>query len=490
MKERFLRLIRNHTFQVVALVVIYILIACFLSLSRHYHHLTFFDLGVYAQSLQSTLHGDILYSSLTGMNYLGYHFSPILFLLVPIFWLAPYAETLLIVLSIALGASGYLVYKLARIRGLKHRTALFVEVLFLLSPLVWGVNLSEFHGVALAVPTLLIMLIGLIQRRWKIFAIGLVLSLMVQETTILVLIVFGLVMLIAQYMKSKKVDKMYLVILFSAIVTYGIAVVVARAVSGMDVPPMLQFASIRYSYLGEPIGGVYLGALRSFFSLSSMYLLLAYFLPLGFLPLFSPRWAAPAIFILVGSMLATYSWQHYVCHYPAAAIPFLFMALITTLIWMEGKGRVQLFLQRAWKVLPVAMIAITVLVNVVPIGMPREVFTRINILRVSSHDKAINRVISQIPDGVTVTAQLHIFPHLCIRTDAYAPQLGDALVYWLGDFGVPIRDTEYLVIDSTTPYPVYHFVWGWTEEIFQNYLQHKYDLVDEMDGVSLYRLKP
>ncbi len=485
MKERFSSLIRNPTFQAVALAIVYILVASFISLLKHYSYDTYaFDLGIFAQSLKSTLQGDILYNPSEGMCHLGYHFQPILFLLVPIFWLAPYCETLLVVQSIALGAGGYLVYKLARIWGVKHRVALFIEVLFLVSPLVWGVNFFDFHPVALATPTLLIMLIGLVQRRWKLFGIGLVLSLMIKETVILALGVFGVVMLIAQYWKNKKVDKAYLTILLSSVATYGIAIVVAKAVSGMDTSPMQMYgSSVRYPFLAKPFGQMLLGALSTFFSGSSMSTLVAYFLPLGFLPLFSPLWAAPAIFILLVYMLTPIAWPPLIHQHPATALPFLFAALVNTLVWMEGKGRIQLRLQRIWRFLPLAMITISILVSLTPIGAIE--FTQIEGLP-GSHAAATDKVIASIPDGATVTAPNHIFTHLCLRTDTYMLYWSDLFIpnRFTGDFGFPAQETEYVVIDwqrkQTSPE-------GWVEDTIADELNEKYRLVTQIDDVSLYK---
>jgi uncharacterized membrane protein len=481
--QRLRRLIHNPTFQAVALAVAYIFFASSISLLHHYSYETYaLDLGAFAQSLQSTLHGDILYNTPCGMSQLGYHFSPILFLLAPIFWLFPYCETLLIVQSIALGASGYLVYKLARIQQLSHRTALFVEVLFLLSPLVWGVNFFDFHAVAFAVPMLLIMLIGLVQKRWKLFALGLVLSLMTREDVIMALAVFGLVMLIAQYVKNKKLDKAYLAIFASSIAMFGIAVVVARAVSGMDVPPILMYGSLRYTYLNEPFGQMLLGALGTFFSGWSMLLLLAYFAPLGFLPLFSPLWAAPALLILAMGMFSTKAGLHELTQYSAPAIPFLFMALIITLTQIREKGRYP-FLRKAWKFLPVAMIVVALSVS-----LPYTILRGATLP--GSHAEAIDRVIALIPDGTTVSAPNHIFPHLCLRTTTYMPpwptEADPNSLY--GDFGVPDRETDYVVIDSQRkqPYPG----GGWWEDAIADYLKERYDLLAQMDGVSLYKLKP
>ncbi len=476
------RLVRNHTSQAIVLAVLYIIAASIVALLRHYSYHTYaLDLGSFAQALQSTLRGEVLYTTTCGMSQLGYHFSPILFLLVPIFWLAPYCETLLIVQSVALGLSGYLVYRLARIQQLSHRTALFIEVLFLFSPLVWGVNFFDFHEVALAIPMLLIMLIGLVQKKWKLFALGFALSLMTKEDVIIALALFGLVMLVAQYIKNRKIDKVFLTILGVSMATYGIATVVARESSGVDVPPMLMYGSLRYPYINEPIGQAISHALRTFFGSSSMLLLLAYFLPLGFLPLFSPLWAAPAIFILVMSMLSS---VHWLAQYSAAAIPFLFMALINTLTWMRDERRVKFVMKRCWRFLPIVMIIAALAINSLPSSTLRHIAAI-----PASPAKTIDSVIALIPDNATVTAPNHIFPHLCLRTTAYLPPWTDESspnrLY--GDFGVPDRETDYVVIDSK-------YKWsgrggGWWEEEIIDYLQDKYELVVQVESVYLYKLR-
>jgi len=479
------RLIRNPTFQALALPAIYIIVASAIALLMHYSYRTYaLDLGAHLQMQQSTLDGHMLYNTPEGMSHFGYRFAPILLLLTPIFWLAPHAETLLIVQSIALGASGYLVYKLARIQQLSHRTALFVEVLFLLSPLVWGVNFFDFHSSAFAVPTLLIMLIGLVQKRWKLFAIGLILSLMTRDDVIMALAVFGLVMLIAQYVKNREVDKAYLAIFASSIAMFGIAVVVAQAASGMDVPPMLMYASLRYPYINEPFGQMILGALGTFFSGGSMFLFLAYFAPLGFLPLFSPLWAAPAIFILAITMLCPKLSQHWLglAQYPAPAIPFLFMALIITLTQMREKGRYP-FLRKAWKFLPIVMIVAALVMNSLPNTMLRQ-----HAALPGPHEGAINRIIALIPDGASVTAPNHVFPHLCLRTVTYMPHWPEETApnRLYGDFGVPDRETDYVVIDwqQKQNYPG----GGYWEDAIASYLADKYGLMAHIDDVSLYKL--
>jgi len=482
------KLIRKPTFQAVTMAAVFVTILLFVSIHLTYdsYHATALDLGLFAQSLKYTLLGNPLYNTIEGLPHLAHHFSPILFLLVPIYWIAPYTETLLVVQGAALGLSGYLVYILARHYKLSHRTSLFVEGLFFINPLVWGVALFDFHPVALAIPTLLLMFIGLIQKRWVLFTIGLILSLMTKEDVVIALGVFGLVMFIAHYLKNRKVDDVSVRIFYSALITYGIAILVSLAASKGDYPPMLTYATVRYEYLGQPIVSAILGAIQTFFSVEALFLVSAYLVPLAFLPLFSLRWAAPGLFILAISLLSTYSAQHHqLLQYPAAAIPFLFMALINTLAHMREKRSLQSLIMKAGKRLLIYLVSLMViaalLINFYPTSR----------LRVATlpgpHEEAINRVIALVPDGATVTANNNIFPHLCSRTDAYLPRLIHRYSpIENGDWGFPDRETAYVVIDRVYKQ---RYIGGYWEDVVIDELNEKYELVAEFDGARLYRLR-
>ena len=459
-------------------------IASLISLIRHWSYDSWtFDLGAFSQSLYSTIHGDLLYNTPCGMSQLGYHFQPILFLLVPVFWLAPYAETLLIVQSIGLGFGGYLVYKLARTQQLSHNTSLFVEVVFLLSPLVHGVNFFDFHPVAFAVPTLLIMLIGLIQQRWVIFTIGLVLSLLTKEDVIIALGVFGVVMLLGQYFRTKKVERVYLVILFCSIAAYGVAVVVANLSSGAEGTPMLDYGHVRYSYIEQGPGGILSGALAAFFSRDSMLLLFSYFLPLAFLPLLSPLWAAPALFILAGGMLTTTFHQKTLHQYPAAAIPFLFMALIAVLSRDEAREALHSIPGRVKMLLPIGAIIMLLGLNLMLISSPDSPIKDVNMP--DSHDKAIDAIIKLIPDNTTVTASNHIFSHLCTRTMTYSPYEPEVPNRDFAEFGLLDVTTEYVIIDlrRMRDYRDGHLKEGIDWGV--DYIEGNYGLLAHIDGISL-----
>lgn len=414
----FHRLIRTCAFQAIGLALIYILIACLISLSKHWSYNTYaFDLGIFSQSLWYTMKGNVLYNSPEGMSHFGYHFQPILLLLLPIFRIAPYSETLLVIQSIALGGSGYLIYRLAATLGLEHKMALLVEVFFLSSPLVHGVNFYDFHPVALAVPTLLVMILGLRGRRWVVFGVGLTLSLMTKEDVIVALAVFGGVMLLAQYLKGNRLRKAYLAIFLSSLAMGITAMVVAKIASGQDIPPMLRCITERWPYQDRPFDIATAEAFGNFFSLESIFLFLSYFLPLAFLPLLSPLWISPVLFNVGKDMLAAYEGQKQLIQYTAPAIPFLFAALIETL-----RARLSLWITKGKKWLLIAIVVMSFSLSLLFdfIHLPQGVTFGAPAMP-GVHEAATTRIISFIPDGVTVTVPNHIFPHLCTRTYTYLP---------------------------------------------------------------------
>ena len=63
------------------------------------------DLGIFKEALWNTLHGRVMYSPTVGYSFLGEHFSPVLFLLVPFYALSPTSECLLIIQTLAVSAA-------------------------------------------------------------------------------------------------------------------------------------------------------------------------------------------------------------------------------------------------------------------------------------------------------------------------------------------------------------------------------------------------
>lgn len=124
-----------------------------LALQKHGALLTGVDLADVHQALWSTAHGrPFEMSTRPGLSSrLGIHVEPALLALVPIYSLAPSAETLLLVQAVALALVALPLYALAAEVLAHPALALAIPLLYLLSPAVHNAVLSDFYPVTLGV---------------------------------------------------------------------------------------------------------------------------------------------------------------------------------------------------------------------------------------------------------------------------------------------------------------------------------------------------
>ncbi len=147
----------------------YVTVASTLSILRYESLLTqATDLGIFMQALYSTLHGRVLYEAVDyqaygATSFLGVHFSPILFAVVPLYAIFPYASTLLILQAFAVGAGSVPTYLISKAIHGKGRALVFSAFYLVYAPLL-GANLYDFHVEAF-LPVLLLFVFYLIQAR-------------------------------------------------------------------------------------------------------------------------------------------------------------------------------------------------------------------------------------------------------------------------------------------------------------------------------------
>lgn len=136
-----------------SLIIIFSLALSILGIARYYGFYTLEDTGEFSQMLWATLQGRLFYTNLAGIgplawvphNYLGEHFSPILFLLIPLYALYQEPETLLIIQSIVLGLAALPLYMIVQERFKNHFLSISFSTVWLISPYIWQSNISGFH---------------------------------------------------------------------------------------------------------------------------------------------------------------------------------------------------------------------------------------------------------------------------------------------------------------------------------------------------------
>lgn len=112
-----------------------------------------FDLGIYVNVLWNTAHGRFFYLAIRGgENYLGAHFSPLLFAFAPLVRLWPSPLPLALLQSAALALAIPAVYRLAARASGQSSVGLGFALWFSVFPFLHHVSRFDFHEVALAVP--------------------------------------------------------------------------------------------------------------------------------------------------------------------------------------------------------------------------------------------------------------------------------------------------------------------------------------------------
>ena len=176
--------VRRHTPWVLLAIAIaaYVVYVSFHTIGNHRSLGTAaFDLGIQENTIWNTLHGNFFYSSLMDSHYLGVHTSLVLLLVVPIYALAPAAETLLVLQALVLGLAALPLYLLAQRILEKNFQALLVALLWLTHPAVGGANFYDFHPIAFSPLFLFTAVYFWWCRRWRPFWISIVLLLSVKE---------------------------------------------------------------------------------------------------------------------------------------------------------------------------------------------------------------------------------------------------------------------------------------------------------------------
>lgn len=180
----------------VALIAVYFVTFSVLSVLRHrsYHSLGF-DLGLFDQVFWNTTQGRPFESTMSQAlavphSLLGDHFSPIFWLIVPIYYAYPHPETLVVVQTLCLALGAWPIYLLGELKLPPGLAVAWVVAYFMFLPLAY-INLFDFHEIALAVAPLGFALYFLEQGRRLWFVVSLAVAFLVKEEVGLVGIAFG-----------------------------------------------------------------------------------------------------------------------------------------------------------------------------------------------------------------------------------------------------------------------------------------------------------
>lgn len=403
----------------------YAVYMCLLTVGRHNLFQTHsFDLGIHDQAMWNILHSGYMRSTQYGVaaiNYIGDHFSPLFFLLAPIYALYQNARTLLLIQSVALAAAALPIYLLARYKTESILLAMALGASYLLSPAVHGVNTFDFHQIALVTVLLATALFALETEHDILFLVALGLSLTVKEEVALTSAAIGLYIIIAKRRYRLGAAVMAISLIYFALVIK----VVMPALGGT--PQINRFGGMMTPEAGG-MSGIFRTLVTNPFYVFNFVLLdpakltylLQLLLPVVLTPLLGGLgWIAAAPSFAVPFLSSAETQFSIAYHYSAHLLPFVyFLAILGVQRWSARFGSKPAF---AAAIL-VASLAMNYSYGWVFSkqfdGMPQR----------TAHAAAIEQIIqTAIPRDAAVSAMSDLVPHLSARKDIYLfPIVNDA----------------------------------------------------------------
>ncbi len=297
---------------------------------------TAFDLGNMDQVIWNTLHGRLFQFTNQAIDWYGppirlaIHFEPIILPLSLLYSFGADPRILLVFQTLALASGSLPVFLLTRkIIPQWPLLAALMATAYLLAPALIGLNIFDFHPVALATPLLLYALLALEYKHYAWFLIACVLAACTKEDVPLAIAVLG-ILVIWKY----KLPRLGLTLLIGGALWSLIAfrIIIPHFYPGVQANNFWY----RYEELGSSPGAAILNLFvrpwvffSLFFTLDRLYYLLSLVRGAGFLPLLAPEWLLPTLPSLAVNLLSTdpllYSGVY---HYNAAIIPFVMIAAI------------------------------------------------------------------------------------------------------------------------------------------------------------------
>ena len=333
-------------------VIVYVIVMSYQSVLRYdTFKATAFDLGNMDQAIWNTLHGRFFVWTNQGDNYFGpptrlaQHVEPILIPLSLLYIFHADPRILLVFQTLVLASGALPVFLLTR----KHLPewpllAAVMTFAYLILPALLGVNIFDFHPIALATPLLLYAILAITYKRYFWFVIACVLAAATKEELPTVVALLGF-LVIWKY-KTPRLGTILFIggVLWSLI---AVAFIVPHFYHGT------QHNSFWYRYqaLGSSPSAAIVNILfhpwiliTTFVSFDRIYYLLNIFRGTGFLALLAPEWLLPTLpnfaINLLGDDKLLYTGIY---HYNAPIIPFVMMASIIGLqrvvkLWARWRG--------------------------------------------------------------------------------------------------------------------------------------------------------
>ncbi|EAW33620.1 DUF2079 domain-containing protein [Lyngbya sp. PCC 8106] len=361
-----------------------------------------FDLGIFDNGIYLLSQGQKPFVTFRGLHILGDHGALILYPLALLYKIFPQVHWLLLVQAFSLSVGAIPTFYLAINAGLKQSQATTMAVVYLLYPLVFNLNLFDFHPEVIALPTLLFAILAARLEQVFRFTFAIVIILSCKGVLSLTVMALGIGLLLFE---KKRICGM--IAIFAGLAWFLIATqVIIPHFSGGE-PAGVKF----YDSLGNSVFEIALNlflkpgiVLQQIFTLSNLEYLVLLTIPLIWGLSF--RHLAPlvgAIPILLLNLLSdSVQQKNLTQQYSLPILPFLLVAVIATLAAGEG------WLRQPKKIILWSLVAFLALAKYGYFGS--------RYLKHFDTVKASHEAVALVETKGSVLTADHIAPHLTHRS--------------------------------------------------------------------------
>lgn len=412
-------ILKNDKKILILLIFVYVVFLFLLSLKKYYNFdYNLLDLSIFNQVFFNTLHGNWFADTVNIDIYLADHFAPIIFLLLPFYSLWQSSEFLLLLQSIVLGLSSWPLYLIGKSVSKDKTIALGIALMWLFSPFVHTTNLLEFHLLPVAVLFVFWTFYFYKKRKFNLFILFFVLSLLVREDISFIMIAFA---------AFSFWDKRSLKWKLSSLLLPTIYFILAYNIIAYFAPTGANKFLIYYSWLGgsTPLAIVFnwlknpWQVFLHIFTWKNLLAAVVLLLPSLFLPLLRPKYLL-LLFLPICQILMTskgLDFSSYSSHYVMLFSPAIFISIIFAFDKIKKQQRF-LGSQTIYNNKGIAQIilAITILYFAIFLSPVKDVLLyqpNKNLVDIKKE------FISTIDDNSRLTAEASFLPHLSSRPISY-----------------------------------------------------------------------
>jgi uncharacterized membrane protein len=424
------------------LASIFFIIFSYYSILRYLSlNATGFDLGIYSSALFNAIHGGLFYTNLLNESYLGNHFSPFIFFLVPFFYIYAHNATLLVLQAffISFGAIPlYLSYRIV-IPKIEHRIyGIFLVLVYEFSPISIGPISFDFHLMALMPFFYLFAIFFFLSRRMVPFYISIIAIVSIHAFFAIIVIFLITSIYISKYARRGWIREFInrkregLAVIFSFFIT--VVALIGYLLFAEHMKSVINGSSMQITgvqsflvYLKNEYNTSFSLKMLLFSSGSKFELLVLAILGGGFLAILSPLALFPVIpFFLFSAFSKNTAYYTAGYQYTAMFSPMIFSAAVFSLKKIfEGIRKIRFPKAR------IKMVIVVILVGVLafnyamsPISPDPVHIQSGNITSISEfHENNTSRALFLLRDNINssslILTQNNLYPQFSKFPDAY-----------------------------------------------------------------------